>query len=305
MSLLMQEIDSRTQLIGKNRLELLIFKLADQRHYGINVFKVNEVMLCPEIVVTEYSKPEIRGIVNIRDKIISVIDLSLLVNKQITDLAGKNYLIVAEFNNYMCGFIVNSVDRIVNLDWDQIEAPPTGLCKDSLLTSVTHHNNELVQVIDIERIASDLKEDNIEYIPTLPHESAVDLSNKHILVVDDSRFARSQIADVLTDLGVHYTMTTNGKDALDKLISWQGNNDANNKVQCDLIVADIEMPVMDGYTLTRIVKANPALKDINLMLHSSMSATLNDNIAQQVGADDYLHKFNPNDLGEKIRQLLD
>ncbi|MFT5658599.1 MAG: two-component system chemotaxis response regulator CheV, partial [Gammaproteobacteria bacterium] len=157
MSGVMASVDQRTQLAGRNRLELLMFRLGGQQLYGINVFKVREVLLCPGMSVVPLSHPVIRGISNIRGQTISIIDLSMAVGGPPIHDIKNAFVIISEYNRSVQGFLVQEVDRIVNLNWKDIFAPPSGTAAgSSYLTAVTNVDGKMVEVIDVERVLAEV-----------------------------------------------------------------------------------------------------------------------------------------------------
>ena len=126
MSGVMASVDQRTQLAGRNRLELLMFRLNGDQLYGINVFKVREVLPCPKLSNSPQSHEVVRGIANIRGRTISVMDLSMAIGGPPAEDLESAFLIISEYNRSVQGFLVREVDRIVNLNWKDILSPPSG-----------------------------------------------------------------------------------------------------------------------------------------------------------------------------------
>ena len=158
MAGMMDGIDQRTQLVGENRLELLLFGLGGRQKYGINVFKVQEVIQCPPLTALPNAHPIVRGIANMRGKTITIMDLAMAIGRKPIEMAEDQYLIVTEYNRSTQGFLVSSVDRIVNMNWKEIMAPPRGVGKNNYMTAVTKLEEQLVEIIDVEKILAELKE---------------------------------------------------------------------------------------------------------------------------------------------------
>lgn len=305
MSEVMERVDERTQLVGRNRLELLLFYLGDQQCFGINVFKVREVIECPELVKTPDAHQYVCGMANIRGKTISIVDLAAMIGKRPMDSEKKQRVIVAEFNRCVQGFLVSDVARIVNLNWEQIKPPPTGIGARSFLTAVTDVDGILVEVLDVEKVLADILGPTDE-LPTELLSECEDskLNTRHVLVVDDSAMARKQICNVLDQLQLGYTVMTNGKEAYGLLLHWLDDDATPIEERCHLIISDVEMPEMDGYTLTKKIKEHPQLEKLQVLLHSSLSGSFNETMVQKVGADDFISKYKPEELAKRLLKLL-
>ena len=152
MAGLLDTVNQRTQLVGQNRLELLMFRLNGRQRFGINVFKVKEVLQCPPLTILPKLNRVVRGVAHIRGKTISVIDLSLATGGRPVEDLSKAFIIISEYNRSVQGFLVSSVERIININWEAILPPPKGTGRFSYLTAVTEVDNELVEVIDVEKI---------------------------------------------------------------------------------------------------------------------------------------------------------
>ena len=221
MSGILDGINQRTQLVGKNRLELLMFRLGDGELYGINVFKVREVIRCPPLTSVHSSHSVVVGITNVRGKTISIMDLSLgIVGPSITD-PDDSFIIITEFNRSVQGFMVEGVERIVNMNWEDIHLPPEGAKTNSYINAVTRVDDELVQLIDVEQVLSEVVGAPDMVSSTLTE--TVDVENqqvRHILVADDSIVATNQIVTAMEQIQVDCTVLNNGKLALDQLRKW-------------------------------------------------------------------------------------
>jgi two-component system chemotaxis response regulator CheV len=302
MSGIMASVDQRTQLVGKNRLELLMFRLGGQQLYGINVFKVREVLQCPTLSIVPQSHPVVRGISNIRGKTISIMDLSMAIGGPPIKDIKNSFLIISEYNCSVQGFLVQGVDRIVNINWKDIHAPPIGTAEgSSYLTAVTHVDGKMIEVIDVERVMSEVvgtKENLSQDIKDVIVQPNVE--KNLILVSDDSLVARKQVCRTLEKDMLLETLTTkNGQEAIDLLKNWAENNDPRLD-RLAMVISDIEMPEMDGYTFTTEVRADERLKDIYIILHTSMSGVFNQSMVDKVGANKFIAKFDPDVLGQAV-----
>lgn len=304
-SSVMDGVNARTQLVGRNRLELLLFTLGDKQRFGINVFKVREVIKCPSLTHAPYSNRVIRGMANIRGQTITIMDLAMAIGKTpINDLENA-FTIITEYNRHIQGFLVNSVDRIVNLNWEDIKAPPCGIGCQNFLTAVTRLEDELVEIIDVEKVMGDVLGFSSEISDDVTDSTEKDeLSGINVLVVDDSSMARKQIIRVLDQMNVNYTVAKNGREAFNLLTAWTREHDTPISEHFSMVLSDVEMPEMDGYTLTKCIKEDPAMSDLYVMLHSSLSGAFNENMVKKVGADEFLAKYNPDELAERVLSVL-
>ncbi len=306
MSSVMASVDQRTQLAGRNRLELLMFRLNGQQLYGINVFKVREVLQCPKLSVVPQSHPVVRGIAHIRGQTISIMDLSLAIGGRPIEDIDNAFVIISEYNRTVQGFLVREVDRIVNLNWKDILPPPSGAAGSSYLTAVTYLNEKMVEVIDVERVLAEVvgtkehvSDEFLDQVDTeLPREKNL------VLVSDDSMVARKQITRTLEeDLNIETVAVKDGKEALDLLKSWADDEDPQ-LARLALIISDIEMPEMDGYTFTTEVRADARLQHLYIILHTSMSGVFNQSMVDKVGANKFIAKFEPDVLAGAVVEVM-
>lgn len=304
MSGVLDSVNQRTQLVGQNRLELLLFKLNGRQRFGINVFKVREVLQCPSLTAIPKQNAMIRGVAYIRGQTIPIIDLGMAIGgKKCEDLATA-FIIIAEYNRSVQGFLVASVERIVNTNWDLIMPPPKGTGRASYLTAVTKFEEELVEILDVEKILdeiSPIKAEVSENLASSLDMSDQEQSDKIIFIADDSAVARNQVKKALTALGMNIESAKNGKEALDRLKELaEETGDITDKV--GVIVSDIEMPEMDGYTLTAEIKNTPELQNLKVVLHTSLSGVFNQAMVKKVGADDFIAKFHPDELASAVQK---
>ena len=299
------EVDRRTQIVGENRLELLLFKLHDKQLYGINVFKVQEVIRCPKLTHIPHSKEIVKGIASMRGKTIPVVDLSLALGKAPVEDQSSAYIIIADYYRSIQGFLVTGVDRIVNMNWEEILPPPKGTGKEHYLTAVTNVDNRIVEIIDLEKVLNEINgiETAVSDEIKLSFEDNK-TSVRSVLVADDSRIARKHIKRTLDQIGVECVLVKDGKEALDYLENLASEEESvNNKLS--LVISDIEMPNMDGYTLTTMIRQNPKLKNLHVILHTSLSGIFNHAMVEKVGANEFVPKFNAEDLANAIIAVVD
>ena len=304
MAGVMDSVNQRTQLVGQNRLELLLFRLGSQQIYGINVFKVKEVLQCPQLNAIPGRNSVVRGVAHIRGGTIPIMDMNLAIGRrELPDIANC-FVIITEYNRTAQGFLVRSVERIVNMNWGDIHPPPKGAGKEHYLTAVTQVDGQLVEIIDVEKIlaeVSPVKEDVSEGV--IEDGIADRVVQKHVLIVDDSTIARKQIQRVVEGMGIRTTLKKDGREALEYL---KGILAAGGDPYAELvmIICDIEMPEMDGYTFTAEVRNNPDLKKLHIVLHTSLSGVFNEAMVRKVGADDFLAKFHPDELARRVNDRI-
>lgn len=304
MSGILDSVNQRTQLVGQNRLELLLFRLNGRQRFGINVFKVREVLQCPPLTSMPKLNPLVRGIAHIRGQTISVIDLSMATKgRKIEDLSNA-FIVIAEYNRSVQGFLVGAVERIINTNWDAIMPPPQGSGRASYLTAVTEVENELIEILDVEKILNEISPLNAEVSSDVAEGLNTEgQENKIIFIADDSTVARNQVKKALTSLGLEIELAKNGLEALQRLKEIaEEYGDITKRV--GVLVSDIEMPEMDGYTLTAEIKNTPELQKLHVVLHTSLSGVFNQAMVQKVGADDFIAKFHPDELATAVQKWL-
>jgi len=315
MKTAMRDIDERTNLAGNSMFELLLFRLgeapgSDRRElFGINVFKVREILVMPEITVIANSSPAVMGVTNIRGQLITVINLPALMGCNPTK--GSGILLVTEFSRSTQAFAVEEVNEIVRLEWTQVlSAEGTG---GGLVTSVARldgnvADTRLAQVLDVEQILRDVFPQNHQAAPVAETPSKVQLpAGTIILAADDSAVARMMIEQGLTAMNVPFIMTKTGKEAWERLQSIAAQAESEGKTVKDkvaLVLTDLEMPEMDGFTLTRNIKQDVRFKSIPVVIHSSLTGSSNEEHVKSVGADGYVAKFVAEELAAALHKVL-
>ena len=303
MAGMLDSVDSRTQLAGHNRLELLLFRLGSRQQFGINVFKVQEVIQCPPLTKLPNANSVIRGVANMRGKTISVMDLAQAIGMRPVENYEEAFIVIAEYNRTTQGFLVSSVDRIINMNWDAIMAPPKATGRSSYLTAVTKIEDELVEIIDVEQVMSEVTGSQVEVSETVVEDSPSSSEGvKRILVADDSVVARNQVKRTLEQIGYEAVLAKSGRDALDQIKAMAEQGPIHSQIA--LVISDIEMPEMDGYTLTTEIRRDPDLKDLFIMLHTSLSGVFNNAMVEKVGANRFIAKFNADELATGVMDAI-
>ncbi|MBI4696216.1 MAG: chemotaxis protein CheV [Gammaproteobacteria bacterium] len=297
MPSVMDGVDRLTRIAGRNRLELLLFRLSNHQIFGINVFKVREVLKCPPLRSVPHSHAHVRGVMHARGQTITIIDLAAVLGHGESEGTPDRFVIVTEYSGKVQGYLVGHVERIVNLRWDEVKPPPAGIGNSNYLTAVSTIDGQLVEILDVEKVLAEIVGYRVDVTSghavgeqiTLPH---------HVFIADDSSVARKQIMRVMDQIGITYDVAENGREAFERLQAAAADGAITSRYS--MLISDIEMPEMDGYTLTKMLKADPALKDLYVCLHTSLSGNFNQSMAASVGADRLVPKFVPDDLAEMV-----
>lgn len=313
MASFIQSVDARTRLAGANQLEVLLFSLGKDvssdrdEIFGINVFKVREVLHAPEITRAPDMPSSMEGMVSLRGVVVPVIHLPRYCGIQVS--AEPRILIVTEYNRHVQAFLVDSVDCIERLAWEDVKDPPAMMVAErgGLVTAITEiRDGKLVMIVDVEKILADTTGFNQN--PELYSDiEEVGRSDFRVLYADDSGVARDQIARTLDQMGLPYVEARNGAQAWQKLNELaeeakKQDREVSEMIKC--IVTDVEMPEMDGYVLTQKIKEDERFMKIPVIMHSSLSADANHSLGAAVGADLYVPKFHPQELADAISGFL-
>lgn len=302
----LETVDARTKLVGSNRLEILLFSLGTGETFGINVFKVREVCKTPKITKAPNMPAAVEGLISLRGNVIPVVSLARAMYIEDSSGVPCASMMVTEYSKRTLGFLVHAVDRIIRVDWDKVHAPEAVLSgAQSLIAAVTVlPDGHLVSILDVESIlAATFGESKIGVIERLG-----DAERYTVFFADDSGVARRKITEVLDKLGVNHKHAANGLEAWTRLQgiathAEQTQRDLRDEI--DLILLDAEMPEMDGYVLTRHIKADPRFAGIPVVMHSSLSSEANRAMGKSVGVDAYVAKFDGDVLADTLRPLLD
>jgi two-component system chemotaxis response regulator CheV len=309
MSTLIKEVDARTRLAGANQMELLLFHIGTDEVFGINVFKVREVMKLPTLTRVPEADPRIEGVANIRGTTVPVVGLKQMLGIgeiEASRAGGSGNLIITEYNMSLQAFHVAGVDRILRISWSQVKPPPA-LVRDSAkggaVTAVTMlDDGRMVLILDVEKVLADISpRSDDEVFAGVQVETG--LKTKRVLFADDSLVARTQIRKTLERLGMDYLQATTGREAWEQLQALAEKASMEGRAirdEVQLVLSDIEMPDMDGFTLTRQIRSDPRFANVPVVLHSSLTGTCNVQKGKGVGATDYVTKFDPKILRETI-----
>jgi len=310
---------------GTNELELVEFYIdekpdatgqAYRGYYGVNVAKVLEIIRMPAVTqLPEIPHPSVMGAFNLRSRIIPLVDLSLWLGKGASEVKESTKVIVSEFNRMISAFMVSGVTRIHRLSWTQVEAPGRHLNEYSgnSVTGVVRFEDRILLVLDMEKILADLNPGlamKLEESAMASIEEAKGPTKKEhfrALIADDSTSIRRMIGTMLEKAGFEVTQTVDGQEAWDTLQMLKRRSAEEGKPlseYVDILVSDIEMPVMDGHNLTKRVKDDPQLKELPVILFSSLITDRLRHKGESVGADEQISKPNITELTKRAFELI-
>jgi two-component system chemotaxis response regulator CheV len=316
MDRMQHDFEERVALTSNNKFELMLFRLGKSRDaerselYGINVFKVRELTAMPAVNTVAGSSPYVLGVVNIRGQIIPVLDLPALVGCTLQH--PPKILIVTEFARTTQAFAVEDVNEIVRLNWSQVRPAEACAAGAGTVTSIAQLDDgedgaRLVQVLDVEQILHRVTPvDEADFSREAPARQAGERAAP-VLAADDSSSARMLIGKTLESMGIEFSMTRSGLEAWNALNALAAQAEAQRvplSQLVSLVLTDLEMPEMDGFTLTRKIKADPRFAGLPVIIHSSLSGEANEQHIRSAGADAYVGKFQIGELAAMVEKML-
>jgi two-component system chemotaxis response regulator CheV len=298
----MDKVEQQTRLAGHNRVAMLLFRLGDAQLFGINVFKVREVMRRVPMERMPDAHALVAGSCDYRGQTIPVIDLARALGYPSLREDSSAHLMVTEFSRSIQGFLVADMQRLVHCEGESLAAPAPALGFGTRVNAVTRVDGALVAVVDVEHVLASLNATPTELSAPMQRMARVhDLQPRRVMVVDDSLVARQQLVGLFRQMDVECVVAQDGREALDRL---QELADAPEGEGVTLVVSDIEMPRMDGYALTRAIRETPALRPLKVVLHSSISGLFNESMVREVNADRFVAKFQPDVLAQAVLDLM-
>ena len=293
----LDEALQRSNLSQSNQMEMLTFRLTDNQLYGINVFKIIEIIECPNrIDRMPNSHPAVKGALDFRGNALAVIDLSEAVGLPTKEYKNElAYIIICEYNRSLTAFIVHAPDTLLTRSWADIHKPE-GVNAMSLVAIAYADSGEAIMLLDIESILANVVGIDRDLSSVAMTGAEGKGSGRHVLVVDDSRTAIMLLQSVLDKMGFTNVAMMSADKALEYL--------EKDYEKVDLVISDIEMPGMDGFTFTRTLRENSNFKNLKVILHSSMSNPSNQLKAEQAGANKFVAKFDPDSLSGEIFSLV-
>ena len=308
---------------ASNELEIIEFYLEEtlpdgsvyRGYYGMNVAKVLEIIRRPTITeVPSKHHPAVLGTFNLRGRVLPLVDLALWLGKKLASNEGLK-VIVSEFSGVVTAFLCSGVTRIHRLTWSQVEAPGKHVqtYSNESITGVIRFDDRILFILDMEKIITSMdpsldmarRADESGIVQTV--DTPPDAHAFHVLIADDSSSIRTMISATLEKVGYRVTRTASGREAWDVLSVWKQEAESEkcpiqDKVQ--LIISDIEMPEMDGHALTRMIKSDPMLGKIPVVLFSSLITDALRHKGEAVGADDQISKPDLPMLTQRVRTLI-
>lgn len=291
---------------GTNELEVLEFVVGDN-HYGINVAKIREIVPYHEVTPIPNTHPSVEGIFMPRDIMITVIDLAKVINLPQSEDVTKDMFIVTNFNKLNVAFHIKQVNGIHRVSWADIITPdPTISSADNgIATGIVKIQGRLIVILDFERIVSDISPETGLKVSDINRLETRERNNIPIVVAEDSPLLGKLIADSLARAGyVNIRMCVNGQEAWDYLctVKNKGRASIDNSVKC--VITDLEMPLMDGHRLTKLIKEDDDLKHIPVVIFSSLINEQMKRKGESLGADVQLSKPEIGKLVDEIDRLL-
>ena len=287
-------------VVREGRLELLLFFLEGGQPFGINVLKVKEIFPSPRLNEMPMSHPSVIGVTELRGSTIPVIDLALALGRSPIQDRSTASVIVTEFNRSFQGFLVAGVDRIIEKEWKNVTSPPKGSGRHVYISGVTEFSDRMIQILDLERILYEvLPPKDFEAEFTIDDAVGLEAKGAKVLVADDSAIARGQTVKTLDRIGATYAVARDGREALTYLKGLVEKG-VNVKEEVSMVISDIEMPEVDGYTLCKEIRRDPALAELYVLLHTSLNGSISHEQAEKAGADAILTKFVPSELAKAV-----
>ena len=290
--------------VGTGELEVIVF-LVNNNRYCINVLKAREIIQLTEVRPSTDSNKSILGITNVRDQVMTVIDLSYILDKKVVEEAKGKMALVCEFNRKQVMFAVDSIEGIHRVKWSDI-VKPDPLLKGGLSVGNILTDTGILLMLDFEKIITDIsKEEN-------PYEKSksemilkAERATKRIYMADDSKTIRTLLKEVLVAAGYKDIHTfDNGKEALDALMQIKEKHGNRFKEDVDLLITDIEMPILDGHTVTRRIKEDPILSNLPVIIFSSLITDDLYHKGEALGADRQISKPSINELVDAVDSLV-
>lgn len=305
---------------GTNELEIVEFYMNEadridadgvvRGYYAINVAKVLEIIREPELTdLPEISHAAVLGAFDLRNRIVPLVDLGQWLRKKVMDIEPPK-VIVTEFNRVTTGFLVSGVTRIHRISWEQVEAPNpyvSSLASNSI-TGVVKLEGRIIYLLDMERIVSDLNPEIIDAgIAEDDVTEEIRRRRLRVLVADDSSTARGFFRELLEKAGFKIVLVNNGREAWDMLQTFKRR--ARDEARplgsyVNAVVTDVEMPVMDGHNLTVRIRNDVVLRDLPVVLCSSIITDTLLHKGEAVGADAQISKAEMKDLPQRILRLI-
>jgi two-component system chemotaxis response regulator CheV len=291
---------------GTNELEILEFVISGN-NYGINVAKITELMQIQEVQEMPLSHPCVEGIFQPRDEVYTIVDLSKYLGLGVSDDPEKDIFIITNFNQMNIAFHVHAVESIFRISWNDIEKPDSIIYggDEGVVTGIAKVNDRIISILDFEKITFDISPETGIDLNTVMMYSGDDREHIPIVVAEDSALLRKMLTEALNTSGYrNLLILNNGEEAWEYIssVKMSGEQNVLNKVRC--LITDIEMPRMDGHRLTKLIKTDPALLDIPVIIFSSLIDENMQKKGVEVGADAQLSKPEIANLVNIVDQMV-
>lgn len=286
-----------------NELEIVEFRIDEVDHagnvipcyYGVNVAKVREIIRLPQMSRVVNARPGVEGMIKLRDKVISIINLAKVLGKETGELIADR-VVVLEFNNLMVGVLVHSVSRIYRISWQNVEPPSRSVHSDQV-TGLVKMDDRIILVLDFEKIVGELCAESalrpLDDIELLERADNAHRAQKTVLVADDSSFIRHTLCSTLRGAGYTVQEAENGAIAWDMIQNMAARSveqGVDIRSILSLLITDVEMPQMDGLHLTSLVRKNNVLNELPIVIFSSLASEDNKRKWIGLGANHILTK---------------
>jgi two-component system, chemotaxis family, chemotaxis protein CheV len=299
---LLEKVERHTRLAGHNRVAMLLFRLGDAQLFGINVFKVREVLRRPPLERMPGVHELMAGSCDYRGQTIPVIDLAAALGYAPLRDVDSAHLMVTEFSRSLQGFLVADLQRMVQCEGETLVAPSSALGFGARVNAVTRVDGALLAVVDVEHVLASIDATPARLSAHMQRAvGARSLAPRRVMVVDDSVIARRRLVSLFKQMNIECVVAKDGREALDRLLEMAAADPAEG---IKLVVSDIEMPRLDGYALTRAIRETPSLRQLKIVLHSSLSGMFNEAMVKEVKADRFVAKFQPDLLAQAVLELL-
>jgi len=291
---------------GTNELEILEFVISGNS-YGINVAKITELMQVQEVQAMPLSHPCVEGVFQPRSEVYTIIDLSKYLGLGASKEPEKDIFIITNFNMMNIAFHVHAVESIFRISWQDIEKPDSIIYggQEGVVTGIAKVNDRIISILDFEKITFDISPETGIDLNEVKEYSSADRENIPVVVAEDSALLRKMLTEALHTAGYYnLRILNNGEEAWEHIskIKESGDTDIVSKARC--LITDIEMPKMDGHRLTKLIKSDQVLKDIPVIIFSSL---IDENMQKkgfEVGADAQLSKPEIGNLVEIVDVMV-
>jgi len=290
---------------GTNEIEIMKFSVMEE-FYGINVAKVQEIIMSEKVKSMPHAHPAVEGIFKPRDTLITVINLPYYLTGDKPQNNSRDLFIVTNFNKMTVAFRVESIEGISRLSWEDIQKPDKTIANgdEGVATGIAQCDNQLVTILDFEKIVAEIAPETSIQVSEIEQLGDRPLCDSPIIIAEDSILLRRMIDDALERAGfMQITNFSNGQEAWDYLVSIRNDPDLYDKV--NLVITDIEMPEMDGHRLTKLIKGDSRLRELPVVIFSSLINEQMRRKGKELGADEQLAKPEIGHLVSVLDTLLE